>query len=308
MRIEQLQYLTNIAKTGSIAITAERLHLSAQGISQSIKSLEEELGVLIFFRSRTGLQPTDIGEELIAKAQEVLNKLEEFKEITHDYSTGISGSLKISVVPALCRSVLPKTIAEYKKKFPKIQLEIQEIWLSSQIKKKILNNDSDLGFIHTHPSYEEENQLLQSTHLLNSSIMVCLSKNLDIAQKSMLTGEDIIKYPLAGFGRNSNIAEYHKLLKKYGKPKLLFQSDSPETKRYFISHGNAIGFDSLLSLNHDPYYLRGDYVAIPFEDLDVGISYHCIHLKNQHLSIASKEFLKELQIQVKYYKEQYVTI
>ena len=47
MRIEQLKYLIEIDRSGSINEAAKRLHISHQGISIAIKALEDELGVLL---------------------------------------------------------------------------------------------------------------------------------------------------------------------------------------------------------------------------------------------------------------------
>jgi DNA-binding transcriptional LysR family regulator len=54
MRLEQLQYVIEIADSGSISAAAERLHVSQPSISQSIASLERELNTKIFKRSRLG--------------------------------------------------------------------------------------------------------------------------------------------------------------------------------------------------------------------------------------------------------------
>ena len=45
MRTEQLKYLVDVAETGSMNKTAERLFVSPQAVSKAIKQLEEELGV-----------------------------------------------------------------------------------------------------------------------------------------------------------------------------------------------------------------------------------------------------------------------
>ncbi|MGG0177210.1 LysR family transcriptional regulator [Gottfriedia acidiceleris] len=302
MRIEQLIFITEIEKTGSIAITSERLHLSSQGISQAIKSLEEELGVMIFTRSRTGLQPTEIGYELISKAHEILSKIDEFREMTN-FASEISGNLRIAAVSALSSRILPQTMAAFKNKYPKVNLKFKEVSAAYQIKKDILNNEADLGFVYMHSSNNESNQQFIKSHLIDSTLMICFHKNLELSKKQKLYGEDIVKYPIAGFGNNADTKEYYNLLSKYGEPNLLFQTESPETKRYFISQGWAIGIESELSLSYDPYLQRGDYIALPIYEFDSKVSYYSIRLKNQHLSIAAKEFLKELQVQVTNFKE-----
>ena len=62
MRIEQLLYLSEIAKTHSISIAANNLFVSQPAISTAIKKLEEELDVTLFSRSKNGVFLTPIGE------------------------------------------------------------------------------------------------------------------------------------------------------------------------------------------------------------------------------------------------------
>ena len=63
MRIEQLIYLIEISKCGSISSAAEQLHISQPGISQAINSLEEEMDTKLFHRSKKiGTQPTEDGK------------------------------------------------------------------------------------------------------------------------------------------------------------------------------------------------------------------------------------------------------
>ena len=167
MRIEQFLYITEIAKTGSIATAAERLYVSSPGISLAISSLEEELGIKIFERSRTGLEPTETGKKLIIKAQEILNCIEEFKQEAKGDSTDIEGHLSISADPAICRSIIPKTSADLNAKFPGITLQIKES-SSPQVRKDVLNGEADIGLVFNLPFFYEENQLLTSTQIIDS--------------------------------------------------------------------------------------------------------------------------------------------
>lgn len=74
MHFEQLQYITEIGKLGSITAAAEKLHVSPPAISKSIANLEKELDIQIFKRSKTGMIPTHQGKAIIKKAFEVLSK------------------------------------------------------------------------------------------------------------------------------------------------------------------------------------------------------------------------------------------
>ncbi|NRG48299.1 LysR family transcriptional regulator [Bacillus sp. CRN 9] len=302
MRIEQFLYITEIAKTGSIATAAERLYVTSPGISLAISSLEKELGVKIFERSRTGLEPTETGKKLILKAQNILNCIEEFKDEAKIDSSDIKGHLSISSDPALCRSIMPKTSAELKVKFPGITLQIKES-PTSQVRKDVLNGDADIGLVFYPSSSPKENQLLTTTHIIDSIMMLCFKKNSELASKDIITMKDIDNYPLAAI-LNENDRKYHsQIFGKHNKLNILVQSQNSETKKYFISQGLAVGFEPDLTIKSDPFYQGGDIIAKPVLGIDLKVSYFSIRLKRRFFSAAEKKFLKELQYQASYFKE-----
>ena len=79
MNFEQLKYIVEVAKAGSISGASKKLFITQSAISQSITKMEADLGVEIFNRSRNGAVPTDIGNTIIKKALETLAKMEEIK-------------------------------------------------------------------------------------------------------------------------------------------------------------------------------------------------------------------------------------
>ncbi|MGF9909751.1 LysR family transcriptional regulator [Brevibacillus porteri] len=303
MRIEQLIYITEIAKTGSIANAAERLFVSSPGISLAISSLEEELGVKIFDRSRTGLEPTELGKKLIARAQEILNHIEEFKnEARHD-SSEFEGQLSISTVPGICRTIIPKTLASINLKFPKVHLHVKETHLT-QVRKDVLNGDVDIGIIYSFPSSHEENQLLTTTHITDTSMMVCFRNDSELASRDILYMEDLYSYPLVGSTNLSDTKKFHAyVFGEFDKINFLVQSQNYETKKHFISQGLALGFETRLTTKTDPFFQREDIVCKPVIAKEPLVSYYCIKLKNQYFSAVGKEFLKELQVQAEPFKD-----
>lgn len=76
MTIQQLQYVLEIAKTGSISQASRNLFLSQPNISGALKGLERELGIEIFLRTNTGMVPTPQGAKLIRRASGVLSELD----------------------------------------------------------------------------------------------------------------------------------------------------------------------------------------------------------------------------------------
>lgn len=65
MTLVQFKYVLEIAKTGSVNQAANNLFVSQSVLSNALKTLEKELGQLIFYRMTTGMQLTPFGRTLL---------------------------------------------------------------------------------------------------------------------------------------------------------------------------------------------------------------------------------------------------
>lgn len=76
MRIDQLRYLTEIAKSHSMHATSTKMHISPQALSASIKAMENEIGLALLERSFQGTELTPLGEEISAASEAFIEKLD----------------------------------------------------------------------------------------------------------------------------------------------------------------------------------------------------------------------------------------
>lgn len=80
--LTQLEYIVAIDEYRHFATAAEKCYVTQPTLSMQIKKLEDDLGVIIFDRSRQPVVPTDIGAKLIEQARLTLASTERIKEIT----------------------------------------------------------------------------------------------------------------------------------------------------------------------------------------------------------------------------------
>ena len=76
MTFLQLTFAVEVARNTSINKAAERLYTSQSNVSNSIKALEDELGIRIFDRTKRGVSVTATGREFLSYAQEILDKMD----------------------------------------------------------------------------------------------------------------------------------------------------------------------------------------------------------------------------------------
>ncbi len=79
MKIEQLEYVVEVARTGSISEAAGKFFLSQSTLSQAIKALEEELGVTLFVRTNRGVILTNFGKEFVSYSKSILLQIDQIR-------------------------------------------------------------------------------------------------------------------------------------------------------------------------------------------------------------------------------------
>ena len=124
MKLQQLRYLCEVKRHNlNISATALALYTSQPGISKQIKLLEEELGVEIFTRSGKHLSKvTRVGEDILAIAGEILNKVERIKGLASDYTSPTEGNLSLATTHTQARYTLPNVIAGFVPKYAKVDV------------------------------------------------------------------------------------------------------------------------------------------------------------------------------------------
>lgn len=296
MRLDQLIYIVEISRFGSISLAAEHLHVSQPTISIAIDALEKELGKKLFYRSRLGSQPTEDGKFLINKARQILNIVEEIQESTNPSSKKLKGTLAISAIPGLCISLLPKTFIHYKSKFPDVTLKLTEGG-SFQIAERVKNEKVDLGFIATtNPNHFDNDESLIFKPLMYGQVMACVGHNSPLATEETLTLKEIINHPIITIPGYQMYKSVKNLLKKHGEPNIFFNSENRDIGRQILASGTGIGFYSSVIIKHDPYFTTGKLVAIPILDTEINLLYGYIRLKSKHLSTVAREFINTLEM------------
>ena len=79
MEINQVYYFLEICKTGKMSKAAENLHITQQGLSVSMRRLEEELSCDLFYRKSNGLVLTDDGQFFKTEAEKIVRHFEKIR-------------------------------------------------------------------------------------------------------------------------------------------------------------------------------------------------------------------------------------
>lgn len=128
MTLRQLRYLVEVVRRKlSVSAAAEALYTSQPGISRQIRALEDELGIEIFVRHGKRLTAlTEPGRAVLAIAERVLAEAANLKRAGEDYAQQKLGTLTIATTHTQARYALPRTVALFKRRYPRVDLVIHQ--------------------------------------------------------------------------------------------------------------------------------------------------------------------------------------
>lgn len=125
--LRQLRYLVTVAETLHFGKAAEACHVTQSTLSAGIRDLEDLLGVVLIERtSRRKVVLTPLGEDLVARAREILADAEALVAAARAGAEPLAGDLRLGVIPTIGPYVLPRAIPEVRRAYPDLRLYLRE--------------------------------------------------------------------------------------------------------------------------------------------------------------------------------------
>lgn len=126
MDLKQLSYFTAIVDEGSISAAAKKLHISQPPLSHQMKSLENELGVVLFERGLRSITLTDAGKLLYTRAKTILDMASATKMEIDNLGRGLSGTLRIGMVSSSSLGHIARKLRDFREIYPEVTYQIYE--------------------------------------------------------------------------------------------------------------------------------------------------------------------------------------
>jgi len=126
MDIRQLDALLAVAEEGSFTAAADRMHTVQSNVSEHIRQLEQELGVQLLVRSRTGTVPTEFGDRVLERARAIRSEIDALRKDVSMLQGFETGHASLGVVGTVSRWVVPPLVAEMRAIAPGVSMRITE--------------------------------------------------------------------------------------------------------------------------------------------------------------------------------------
>lgn len=205
MRLEQLQYFVHVVEAHSFNKAAQKLNITQPALTNSIRALEEELGVQLLVRSRKGCVPTSWGLHIYEDCKSLLGELAAKMSSWKAAGTGKGAPVLVPVVaiPSACNYLSEHVFSRIRSELPRVDIVLHEATVydlysflqqgtahigvtafSEGEAEKLIAQYRDMGF-NSEPLMEDEYYVFLSTsHPLASK--ACLSME-DCASLSLAT-------------------------------------------------------------------------------------------------------------------------
>ncbi|MEH7140760.1 LysR family transcriptional regulator [Priestia megaterium] len=283
MDIKQLIYFLTIAEEGNISRAAERLHMAQPPLSQQLKLLEEELGVILFERNTRRMQITDAGQLLQNRAQQIIELMEKTSKELNDLKEGSQGVLSIGTISSAGETLVPIMVQNFHKIYPGVDFRIKES-STFEILELVKRGVVEIGVIRTPFNLETFDYI----SLPEEPMMAAALDSLLDMNKTSMNLDELKGKPLLFHNRYANNIE--EACKKSGfEPKVKCRIDDTRTMLNWASGGMGIALipRDMMALIPDSN-LR--FIEIKEETLATKII--IIWRKNHYLSTPAMHFLE----------------
>lgn len=171
MTIPQIEYIIAVADFKSFSKAAEHCCVTQPSLSIQITNLESELNMQLFDRKSKPIKPTPHGEEIIQQSRIVLKEWNNLKSLSKGYSSKVSGTINLGIIPTIAPYLVPKFLSSLNKSYPDLQVIISEV-TTDQIRQQLIEGRIDLGILVTplHDAMLNEMPIYYEELLLYSNV------------------------------------------------------------------------------------------------------------------------------------------
>jgi molybdate transport repressor ModE-like protein len=198
VEIRELRAFTAVAEAGSLSAAARRLHLSQSALSQTIQSLERQLGTQLLVRSSTGVTTTQAGAVLLREGRALIAQHDRVVAAVAG-EAAVPGVLRVGIPLELPAGLLPRALAELTASCPLTRVEVSHADTATQL-AELAAGQLDVALVRERPADPDYDAVLAVAEALG--VILAADRAAELAdpagvQLHRLAGLDWIAFPRA---------------------------------------------------------------------------------------------------------------
>lgn len=244
----RLKVFDTVAKRLNFTKAANELNITQPAVTKHIKEIELNLNIKLFERNGTKIKLTKAGEILLKYTEEIFSVYQKMEFEIGQLQEKQKGILRLGASTTIAQYVLPPILAEFRKRFPEIQLSLI-IQNSERIEELLGNHKIDVGLIEA----QIKNRTFHYFPFMKDEIVLVSRQNHSISTKNNIKLDDLKNIPLVFREPGSGTLETIDLALKSKNIKLNelnieIQLGSTESIKSYVLHSDALAFLSIQSI------------------------------------------------------------
>ena len=293
MDIRDLQVFLAVSTRLNFTRAGEDVHLSQPSVSVRMRQLEEELGVKLFEQLGKRVALTEAGRLLVPYATRVIAAMSDARDAIDGLQGLERGALRIGASTTPGMYVIPRTIAHFKRRYPKIEVHLA-VKDTRQIEEGVIRNEFDFGFVGGHLAGDEVDVLPWIT----DEIILIAPLGHRLAGKRSVTPQDLSseKFIFREQGSATRAVVATHLRKCHIEVEAVMEMANPESVKKAVQNGLGVAFISAFAVETE--LKAKTLVALKIRNLEIRRELKIVYRKDKHLSQAAKAFLDASQRQI----------
>ena len=289
-----LRYFLEVARSGSLTLASERLHVAASAISRQIAGLEQALGTPLFERHSRGMVLNAAGEILADHARQTLLDAERAIEDIRALQGLRSGRVRLAATEAFANDFLPRAIVAFRREHAGILFELNAA-VHAAVTEAVRNGDADIGLTFSRapePGIKVE-------HQQPAPVLVLMPPGHPLAAADSVTLKQMQAWPLALPWAQTTVRELIDLA--CSRQRLLLQpvltTNNMATLHNFVLHGGGLAVSGEVSVRQ--LVAAGRMAARPIADAGLDLREVEVQtLAGRTLPTAVRSFVEHLARQL----------
>ncbi|PIP94909.1 MAG: DNA-binding transcriptional regulator OxyR [Bdellovibrio sp. CG12_big_fil_rev_8_21_14_0_65_39_13] len=301
MSLSQIEYALAVNRFRNFKKAADYCHVTQPTLSMQLQKFEEQIGIILFDRSKSPTVPTLEGERVLEQAQIVIRDYHKMLELARGSDQQVEGDFHLAVIPTMAPYVVPLFVGKFMVDFPKVNLIITE--MQTEVIIEALDRDEiDAGLMATPLKRDNliEKVLFYEPFMLFLSPLHALLKKTKIKDNDLVP-EEIWLLSEGHCFRNQVLSVCDLRVPKSKKVGVSFESGNLETLKQMVMKSG--GYTLLPQLATDQLSTAAKKQLRPFQapipTREVSLVYSRSFLKEKIVNALEKTIIEALPIEMR---------